>query len=205
MICLSPNSRRLVRNFLWLVLPLALAVAFPAKSAAAQAAQPSPQPDSATASANQTAAAQAAARKKRFEEDEKRLENGEGSRDDSSSTGSTDKQPTLFVSPAIVGMLVNERQQFTVFDIAGHNLTAKAHWSLSGSSVAEFVEGSGPAIIAKADGTATLRASIGGESSEAQIKVYPGDKLPIGTIRWAAPKMPGYTTKQIVQAVPTSR
>jgi hypothetical protein len=163
------------------------------------------QPDSESASPSQTAAAQAAARKKRFEEDKKRLENRDGSRNDSSSTGASDQQPTLFVSPAIVGMLVNEHQQFTLFDVAGHNLTSKAHWSLGDSSVAELVEGGGPAIVAKQEGTVTLRASIGREYSEAQIKVYPGDKLPIGTIRWAAPKMPGYTTKQIIQAVPSSR
>jgi len=49
----------------------------------------------------------------------------------------------------------------------------------------------------------TLRASVDGETSEAQIKVY-RDKIPMGAVLWQAPKIPGYTTKHIVQAVPTT-
>ncbi|HXA77298.1 MAG TPA: hypothetical protein VNV41_09205 [Candidatus Acidoferrales bacterium] len=166
------NARRLARNVPWSVLLFISASACAGKPASAKSSQP----DLASASRSQTAAARAAERKKRFEEHEKRLENGDGSGHDFSSTGASDQRAARFVSPAIVGMLVNERQQSTMFGVAEHNLTAKAHWSLGDSSVAELVEGGGPAIVAKQDGTGTWWASIGRESSEAQTKVCPGDQ-----------------------------
>jgi hypothetical protein len=176
-----------------------LAFAFMPKLTPAQSS-PS-QPAAPAASTSQTPADQAAERKRKFEEDERRLENGEVSHDDDSS--SSEKQPTLFVSPAEVGMLVNGQQSFTLFDISGHNVTSKATWSLSNSDVADLVAGPAPTIVAKEDGTVTLRADVAGETSEARIKVY-RDKMPMGAVLWREPKIPGYTAKQIVQAVPTA-
>jgi hypothetical protein len=201
MLRLFPNSSLSTRLPVRGILLLALAVTFSPKFSAAQPSSTPPQQDSGEASPAQAAAAQTAERKRKFEADEQKLENGGASHDDASSAA--EKQPTLFVSPAVVGMLVNQQQRFTVFDAAGHNLTAKAEWSLSNTDVTDFVGEAGPAIIAKQDGTVTLRASVGGETSEAQIKVY-RDKLPMGAILWQAPKIPGYTTKHIIQAVPTS-
>ena len=100
-------------------------------------------------------------------------------------------------------MLVRGQQSFTLFDIAGHNLTSKAIWSLSNSDVADLLDGPVPTIVAKEDGTVTLRADVGGETSEAQIKVYQ-DRIPMGAVLWKEPKIPGYTAKQMVQAVPTT-
>jgi hypothetical protein len=171
-----------------------------AKIAPAQSSSPS-QPPAVAASATQTPADQAAERKQKFEEDEQRLENNEGSHVSDSSPG--DKHQTIFISPAVVGMVVQQEQRFTLFDDAGHNLTSKAQWSLSNSDIADLVDGPTPTIVAKEDGTVTLKASVGGETSEAQIKVY-RDKLPMGAVIWQAPKIPGYTTKHIVQAVPTA-
>lgn len=199
MLYFSAPLRPSKRGSLACVFSLALILAFLPEFALAQSSSSSPSAAPA-GSVRSTPADQAAERKRKFEEDERRLEEGGAGHGDDSSTA--EKQPTLFVSPAVVGMLVNQQQRFTVFDIAGHNLTSKAEWSLSNTDVADFVDEAGPAIVAKQDGTVTLRASVGGEASEAQIKVY-RDKLPMGAVIWQAPKIPGYTSKQIIQAVPT--
>lgn len=146
------------------------------------------------------ASAKAAARKKKFDDLKRQLED-DGKSD---SRDAESPAPGLLVSPAQVGMLVNEQQKFSVLDIQGHKLKEKPEWSLSNSYVANLVDGEVPAIVAKDTGTVILRVRLGNLTGEAAIKVYPGDKLPDGAIRWAAPQIPGYTTKQIVQAVPTA-
>jgi hypothetical protein len=159
-----------------------------------------------TGAANQSvrpgpdAAAKAAARRRSFEQDEKRLEEyGSGQE-----VPEPDPQQTLFVSPALVGMLPGERQSFTVFDIDGHNLTPKARWTLSNPNVATLAPDGAPEIIARAPGTVTLIARVGGGEAESELKVYGGNSLPVGAIRWQAPKIPGYRTQRTVQAVPTA-
>jgi len=163
-----------------------------------QSQNASPQPNE---TATSDAAAKGAARRKNYYDLKRQLENGDG-KSDSSGTPST--ALGLLISPAQVGMLIHDDQKFSLLDIHGHNLKEKAEWSLSNSYVVDLVDGEVPAIIAKDTGTVTLRARLGNLTGEAEIKVYPGDKLPIGTVRWAAPKIPGYTTTQVLQAVPTT-
>ena len=160
-----------------------------------------PQSSSSSQSAAQSsdAAAKAAARKKKFEEEKQRLENA-----DSQPEVPADPQQTLFISPVLVNMLVQDTQRFSLFDVEGHNLTAKAEWSLSNSYVADLTFDGSPMITAKDHGTVTVRARVGSLSTEANVTVLPGDKLPVGTIRWAAPKMPGFKPAGIAQAVPSS-
>ncbi|MGB2591879.1 MAG: hypothetical protein WAJ96_14595 [Candidatus Acidiferrum sp.] len=49
-----------------------------------------------------------------------------------------------------------------------------------------------------------LTASIGDVSAQAQVNVLGGTSLPVGSIVWSAPQVPGFTALQIVQAVPTA-
>jgi len=195
-----PPSRSRWCGALAHALIVALVFALVTTIADAQSASPA-QPPAVAPSTVQASAAQAAERKRKFEEDERRLENGDAGHDEDSSP--PEQQPTLFVSPAEVGMLVNGQQSFTLFDISGRNVTSRATWSLSNSDVAVLVGGPAPTIVAREDGTVTLRAEVAGETSEAQIRVY-RDKLPMGAVLWREPKIPGYTAKQIVQAVPTA-
>ena len=146
------------------------------------------------------AAAKSLARKQRFEELKKRLEAGETNPSEST----TGPSQTLFVSPAQVGMLVNDEQAFSVFDIEGRDWTAKAEWSLSNSYVANLSPGAVPFIRAKDYGTVTVRARIGSQDAVAEVRVYSGNKLIPGTIRWSAPKIPGYHTTKLSQAPPTA-
>ena len=147
-----------------------------------------------------TSDAARAARRKAFEEERARLENGDASND----SVPADPAATLFVSPAKVVMLVGDVQAFTVFDIDGKNRTLEAEWSLANSYVADLHTGAEPSITAKDHGTVTLRARVGGESAESVITVYAGTSLKVGTVRWSAPAIPGYKTSKIVNAVPTA-
>jgi hypothetical protein len=101
-------------------------------------------------------------------------------------------------------MLVHETQGFSLFDSAGHNLTSKAEWTLSNSYVADLTVNGTPTITTKDAGTLTVYARVGGRTAEASVTVHPGDTLPIGTIRWQAPKVRSFKAKQIVIAVPSS-
>jgi hypothetical protein len=152
-----------------------------------------------SADQNSDADAKAAARKKKFEEDKRRLESAESQ----PAADSRDPQQTLFISPVLVNMLVQDTQKFSLFDIEGHNLTSKAEWSLSNTYVADLTFDGIPMITAKDHGTVTVRARVGSLSTEASVTVLSGDKLPVGTIRWQAPKIPGFKPTGIVQAVPT--
>lgn len=180
----------------FLPLRFAAALSQPASSSSTQTAGSS---SSQTTDANSDAAARAAARKKKFEEEKQRLESSEGQH----APAPEDPQQTLLLSPILVNMLVHDTQRFSLFDVGGHKLTEKAEWTLSNSYVADLtMDGGVPMITAKDTGTVNVRARVGALSAEAAVTVHPGDKLPVGTIRWQAPAVPGHKTTQIIQAVP---
>jgi hypothetical protein len=162
----------------------------------------SPRPEQTPAS---DAAVKAAERKKRFEEAKKRLENSDGSHaNDSPASDSKPGSPDdIAISPVLVNMLIGETQSFSLFDAAGHNLMAKAEWSLSSSYVADLQNNGVPTITSKDTGTVTVHARVGMRSTDATVTVHPGSSLPIGTIRWQAPPVKGFKAVQIIQAVPS--
>jgi hypothetical protein len=171
-------------------------------TATAQADSPTPEQTPAS-----DAAVKAAERKKGFEEAKKQLENSDGSHaNDSPASDSNPGSPDdIAISPVLVNMLIGETQSFSLFDAAGHNLTAKAEWSLSSSYVADLQNNGVPTITSKDAGTVTVHARVGMRSTDATVTVHPGSSLPIGTIRWQAPAVKGFKTVQIIQAVPSSR
>ncbi|MGC1418030.1 MAG: hypothetical protein WA817_22270 [Candidatus Acidiferrum sp.] len=163
--------------------------------------QSAPADQNPPAADSQDAAAKAAARKKRFEEEEKRLEQ-EGQ--STSQAPAADSDQSLFVTPAVVNMMVGDIHSFSAFDIDGNTVTSEAEWSLSNSYVADLSNGNGPTIMAKDHGTVTLRARIGGRTAEATITVTTDSQFKPGTILWSAPQVPGFKGSQIVQAVPSA-
>jgi hypothetical protein len=160
--------------------------------------------NSPTPSATPDAAAKAAERKKRFEQEEKRLENAESAQTESKSEPGKASDDDLSISPVLVNMLVHETQGFSLFDSAGHNLTSKAEWTLSNSYVADLTTNGVPTISTKDAGTLTVSARVGSRTAQASVTVHPGDTLPIGTIRWQAPKVRSFKATKIVIAVPSS-
>jgi hypothetical protein len=139
--------------------------------------------NSSTPSAAPDPAAKAAERKKRFEEEENRLENAESAQTESKSEPGKASDYDLSIFPVLVNMLVHETQGFSLFDSAGHNLTSKAEWTLRNSYVADLTTNGVPTISTKDVGTLTVFARVGSRTAQASVTVHPGDTVPIGTIR----------------------
>jgi hypothetical protein len=164
----------------------------------------SPGASTSPAATDDSAAAKAAARKRRFEEEKKRMEGQESVQ----TAPCTDGMPTLYITPTTAGMLIGESRRFTLFDTDGHKLTSAAEWTVSSSYQAVLTQGDEPTVTAKNEGTFKVIARVDTRFAEATVKVYPGDKLPIGAIKWSVAPVPcsknGRISK-IVQAVPSPR
>ncbi len=109
----------------------------------------------------------------------------------------------LAISPATVNMLIGDTQQFSAVDELGRP-RSDASWTVSDTSLATTTTDSSPVLTAVALGQVTLTATVGSQSAQAQINIINGTSLVAGTIRWSAPQIPGNTTVQLLQAVPTS-
>lgn len=109
---------------------------------------------------------------------------------------------SLTVTPGPVNMLLNQTQSFTAVDNQSMS-RPDAAWTVSDSTIANFVTGSPNTLMADAVGQVTLTATVGGVSGQTTVTVLPGTSLPIGTILWSATPS-GCTAQQIVQAVPTA-
>jgi hypothetical protein len=155
--------------------------------------------------ATEDAAAKAAERKKRFEEAKKRLENSapQPQSATASSSSCSYSQSDLSLSPALVNMVVGNTQRFSLFDLAGHKLTAQADWSVSDSSIAEIrVEGGEPVLTSKEKGTVRVQARVDSHSAESTVNVIAPEEMKPGTIRWSTPSSPCSKTTKIIPAVP---
>jgi hypothetical protein len=171
----------------------------------AQEPQPSP-PFSASETASQEAAMKAAERRKRFEEQKRKLEESDGGKPKGvGAEVGGDPDQTLFISPAVVNLLVGESHSFSAFELEGKTVTESAEWTLEKSESVELSNAAGPTITSKFPGRAILRAKLGSQTAEATITVLEGVTVPDGTTLWSAPKIPGFTPKEMVQAVPTPR
>lgn len=159
------------------------------------------QPVQSSATVSGDEAAKAAERKRRFEEQKRKLEEAEGASKVAAETEVSPDQ-TLFVSPSVSNMLPGDFREFCAFDINGKILTREAEWTIDDPGIAALDVKEAPTITTRRPGKATLRARVGGQTAEAAIAVLDGDKLPDGTVKWSAPNYPGYKNKQIVQAVP---
>lgn len=188
------HPRRLQMN----LLPLTLALFFALDFAAQQQPVASQNPPSTNA---QDAAAKATERKKRFEEQRRRLE--EDATSNTEGRGGNSGQ-TLFISPAVVNMVLGDYHSFSAFDIDGKTMTNNVQWSISNSSVVELSTSGDPTIMSKGIGSAVLRAQVGATHAEAKITVLPGTDLPIGSVRWSSGDIPGFKTTKILPAVPSA-
>jgi hypothetical protein len=109
---------------------------------------------------------------------------------------------SLTITPGPANMLVNQMQAFTAVDNQGMK-RPDATWTVSDSTIANFVTGSPNTLLADAVGQLTLTATVGGVSDQTTVTVLPGTSLPIGTVLWSATPS-GCAAQQIVQAVPTA-
>lgn len=109
---------------------------------------------------------------------------------------------SLQITPANANVLVGSIQQFTAIDQLGRP-RSDAIWSIDNTNIATISTDTSPILTGVAAGTATLTAAIGSISAQVQVHVLAGTALPVGAVVWSAPSVPGFTTQQIVQAVPT--
>jgi hypothetical protein len=109
---------------------------------------------------------------------------------------------SLQISPAGVNMLVGETRQFAAVDELGR-VRSDATWTVSDSTLATITADSSPTLTAVAVGQVTLKATVQSITAQIQLNILSGATLPPGTVRWSAPLLPGLTTRQIIQAVPT--
>lgn len=118
-------------------------------------------------------------------------------------SGALPTPQSLQVTPSNVNMLINDTQQFTAVDDQGRP-RPDATWSISDTTLATIDTNSSPTLIAVALGQVTLTASVQGLAAQAQINILNGSSLPIGTYRWAAPPVPGFTLYNMLEAAPAS-
>ena len=156
-----------------------------------------PESSNAQNASTDSAAAKAAARKKRFDQEKRLLERQE----DPPPTPGNDGKPVLYITPTTAGMLIGESRGFTLFDTDGHKLTSAAEWSVSSSYHATITQGDEPILTVKNEGTFKVIAKIGKRTAEATVKVYSGDKLPIGAARWTVAPVPGSKGRGISKTV----
>lgn len=110
---------------------------------------------------------------------------------------------SLTVSPASPNMIVGATQAFTATDQTG-TTRPDATWSVSDPTIASFLRGSPNTLVGNAAGTVTLTATVGSVAGQTTVTVLAGSSLAVGTVLWSALPPSGYTTQQIVQAVPTA-
>jgi len=110
---------------------------------------------------------------------------------------------SLQITPANANVLVGATQQFTAVDQLGRP-RSDATWNVDNTNIATISTDTSPILTGVAAGTATLTATIGSVSAQVQVNILGGTSLPVGTMVWSAPQVPGFTALQIVQAVPTA-
>ena len=138
-----------------------------------------------------------AIRRKKFEQLKRSLEH-----QDPPSTPTTGIVSAIQINPGLVSLLIGEERRFQLMrkgEVGVIHSIEGAEWSLSDPSVAEFIDKNGT-IVAKAAGVTTIRASVGGSVAQAEVHVYPGTSLPVGTPIWATD--PDHPASKVVPAVP---
>jgi hypothetical protein len=78
----------------------------------------------------------------------------------------------------------------------------KVEWRSSDPSVVGLT-GEREIFIAKAVGTSTITGQFGSWYAEAEVRGYPGHKLPEGTAIWTVP-VPGTGTPKFVPTLPST-
>jgi Glucodextranase, domain B/Bacterial Ig-like domain (group 2)/Beta-propeller repeat/PQQ-like domain len=109
---------------------------------------------------------------------------------------------SLQITPGPVTMLVGNTQSFAAIDQTGSR-RPDAAWSVSNTAIATLATDGSGTLTGVAAGQVTLTATVGSISAQTQVTVLAASTLAPGTILWSATPIAGFTTQQIVQAVPT--
>lgn len=105
-------------------------------------------------------------------------------------------QTSVTLSPSLISLVVGETRSVQALDSNGQPVTGLA-WASSDTGVATLSTDDPPIITAVAPGHASITAG----SSSADLTVYPGPELPLGTVQWSSPG-DGSGVVRILPAVP---
>jgi hypothetical protein len=93
-------------------------------------------------------------------------------------------------------MLVNNTQQFNLFETRNNTLTTQAEWSVSDSSIAELTVANGiPQLTGKRPGTIRLAVLVDSRSAEAIINVVTPEDVRSGAARLGLETIPCAPTR----------
>ncbi len=106
------------------------------------------------------------------------------------------------ISPTQISLLRGETASLEILDNAANALHGAA-WHLDNPSLAEITseQNGDVTLTAKAEGTVRVTATLAGEVRQAEIKIWPGESLPRGTVKWTI--VPLGRNTGMVPAVPT--
>jgi hypothetical protein len=105
--------------------------------------------------------------------------------------------PSVNINPNVVSMVVGETRSLQALDDGGNVLTGLT-WASTDLTVATLSTDDPPIITALAPGHVTITAG----NASADLTVYPGPTLPLGTVQWSIPG-DGSRVWQILPAVPS--
>jgi hypothetical protein len=105
--------------------------------------------------------------------------------------------PSVNINPNLVSMVVGETRSLQALDDSGQAL-AGLTWASTDLTVATLSTDDPPIITAVAPGHVTITAG----NASADITIYPGPALPLGTVQWSIPG-DGSGVAQILPAVPS--
>jgi IPT/TIG domain-containing protein len=105
--------------------------------------------------------------------------------------------PSVNINPNVLSMVVGETRSLQALDDNG-NVLAGLTWASTDPTLATLSTDDPPIITALAPGHITITAG----NASADLTVYPGPALPLGTVQWSIPG-DGSGVAQILPAVPS--
>jgi hypothetical protein len=106
--------------------------------------------------------------------------------------------PSVALFPNIIGMPVGETRSIQVLNSSNQTVSG-LNWTSSDTNILTLSTDDPPLLTAVAPGNVTIFA--GGASAD--VTVYPGPTLPVGTLQWSNPGDPS-DVSQIIPAVPSA-
>jgi hypothetical protein len=114
------------------------------------------------------------------------------------------RPPYLVVTPSEIRMTTWEIEDFELKLIGDLGRSANdPEWFVSNPEVLDISDGNPAKLKPRSVGETTVTAVWRGMSANATVRVLPGTKLPLGSLRWLVSPTPGYWTKSFRQAQPT--
>jgi hypothetical protein len=108
---------------------------------------------------------------------------------------------SLQITPSTANMTVGDTRQFTAVDNLGRP-RPDATWTVSDTSLGSITASGSATLTATAPGTVSVTATVDAISAQAQVTILAAGTLAPGTALWSVPPVPGFSSLQLLQAVP---